>query len=110
MGVPDILIGPTHKAAGVHPAAFYFTHPTDSFKGIGEQIMTDPYLYVMLHKSKHLERVKEAEQDRLVQFVTPRSVQMQALMELSKGVLIWWKNRYPSTPNTHAIEGKVVLP
>ena len=72
--------------------------------------MTDPYLYVMLHKHKHLERVKEAEQDRLVQLVTSRSIQMQALIEFSRSVSMWWKNRLPSTPKTHAIEGKVIMP
>ena len=72
--------------------------------------MTDPYVYVMLHKYKHLERVKEAEHDRLVQSLSRPTLRMQRLMDLSRRMVKWWTLRHLLKTETPVIEGKVVMP
>jgi hypothetical protein len=72
--------------------------------------MTDPYLYILLHKYKHIEHVKEAQKDRLVQSISHPSIQMQKLTELSNRMFRRWTTRRQMTPETPVIEGNVAMP
>ena len=71
--------------------------------------MLHPDIHVLLHKNQHRERMKQVEDERLVQLVSP-AIQMQAMMELSCLISKWWTRRHQMPSENHVVEGKVVMP
>ncbi len=72
--------------------------------------MMDPNLCIMLHKYQHLERVKQAEHERLVQVISHSAIQVHGMMELHRLFLQWRTRRQKVAKEHHLVEGKVVIP
>ena len=71
--------------------------------------MLHPDIHVLLHKDQHRERMKQVEDERLVQLVSP-AIQMQAIMELSWLISKWWTQRWRMTEENRLVKGEIVTP
>ncbi|MBA3873918.1 MAG: hypothetical protein H0X30_32705 [Anaerolineae bacterium] len=73
--------------------------------------MLDPYTYILLHKYQRLELMKQAEEARLHQSLSKRTiVQWQSLRELTKLISNWWTHRRQTVDKSRLADGKVVMP
>ena len=72
--------------------------------------MLDPYTYILLHKYQRLDRLKQAEQDRLLQNISQPATQLPSVKELSRLFSNWWTHRHQLQEENHLVEGEVVLP
>ena len=72
--------------------------------------MLDPQTYLLLHKIQRRDRLKQAEQDRLLQIISQPATQLPSIRELSRMISNWWTRRHPSWKETHLVEGKIIMP
>jgi hypothetical protein len=111
-GVTDCLDQSTHKAAGAKPAAFYLSIKANDYTHIrnGKTIMLHPYKHQLLHKSDSRERLKQAENDRLVRLVSHPTTQLQSTVELSGLISKWWSERWNNLRVNQRTASKIVIP
>lgn len=72
--------------------------------------MLDPQTYILLHKYQQVDRMKQVEQDRLVDLISQPSTLLPSIQELSRLMSDWWTRRYQTRKETHLVEGKIVMP
>ena len=70
----------------------------------------DPYLHALMHKYQHVERVKQAERERLIATINQPSIKFQSLEELSRQITSWWTRLHRVAKDKRVVEGKVVMP
>lgn len=70
--------------------------------------MLHPYQHELLHKYDREERLKAAEQERLLQTISHPANHVQAMVVFSGLVSRWWVNRWQETNEHTAAEGTVV--
>ena len=72
--------------------------------------MLHPYKHQLLHNNDQRERLKQVENERLVQLISHPNTQMQVTVELSGLISKWWDRRWHVVRENRHAEGKFVLP
>ena len=72
--------------------------------------MLDPQTYILLHKYQRRDRLRQAEQDRLVDLISQPSTLLPSIQEFSRLISDWWTRRRQTRKETHLVEGKIVMP
>jgi len=72
--------------------------------------MLDPQTYILLHKYQQVDRMKQVEENRLLQHVEQPSIQLLSLSQLSRFISSWRTERRQRRKETRLVEGKIVMP
>ena len=72
--------------------------------------MLDPQTYILLHKYQQVDRMKQIEENRLLQLVNRPWIQLPSLSQVSKFISSWRTERRQTQKETHLVEGKIVMP
>lgn len=72
--------------------------------------MLDPQTYILLHKYQQVDRMKQVEENRLLQNVEQPSNQLPNLSVLSRLISNWWSERHQTRKETPLVNGKIVMP
>jgi hypothetical protein len=74
--------------------------------------MSDPYIYLLLHKYQKREYIRRAEQERLL-LDTNRPVtrlRLTSLHKFSHMIVRWWTQHRQTAEDNRLADGKVVMP
>jgi hypothetical protein len=72
--------------------------------------MLDPQTYILLHKYQQVDRMKQVEENRLIELIKQPSNQLPSLSQLSSSISNWWAERQQTRKQPPLVEGKIVMP